>query len=1112
MWCQLLVQVLPAWCQLLVRVLPAWCQLLVQFGQCGASCRFGLADMVQAARLKAVTGKTPLESQETVKEEGFKAPEYSIQSGNAKFEFCLLRGGPYWIHKCAQIGDAKEVARIIKTDPTRLRAKNKLGKTALHLAAQFDQIEVVAVLISFRADLNTPDNDGNTALHLAVKCDSPETVSLLVQNGANPKIRNNLQMMPMHVAADLNYTEVIEVLLDNGVDPMWTGENGMTALHYAAAKDNGDAIRALMQRGANPGVTDAYGHYPIHTAANSAASTAMAAIFEEAIMTGWTSNRILNLKDRENNLPLHSAVNGGDIKAVKVCLSAGASLKAQQEDGSTPLHFACAMGNLEMIKVMKELRKNDFLAAISALDAMKMTPLHRAALFNHTQIMQYLIEHGADMDCRDISSKTPLLLAVSKSCWAAAQLLVTKGADIYIKDKRNRNFIHIAIKRGGKLDQTVTTLAKQDVMYLQNDKDDYGCTALHYAAKKGHLSAVDDLLKMGSIATTKNKEGQSPFHFAARYGRYTTCCRLLSSPYGPHLLNESDGEGLTALHIAAQNGHARIVQLLLQRGAVVNRDHNDNTALHHASVNGWTSTLRTILSVHSNLIDAVNTEGDSPLHLAAKNGHTSAVLYLLTMGAKIMYNTQHEAFFDCIVEHSYSEVAVAVINHERWDEILQACSRIYGSFLLGLIEHLPAVCMNVLDRCQTLSDDDPRSPNFHVVRFIRQHYDFNLDVNSTKRKLYGNSYGGYTFATADYFNIWIIFLYNILNMLKEFIQMYAMKRPYFADIGNAFEWFLYVTSVIFVVPFFLNKSFHWQWEAGALAVFLAWFNCLVFLQRFDFFGIYVVMFLEILRTLVQVLCVFSILIIAFGLSLFMLMSREESKAHSTPMLSMLRTFMMMLELDYIASFNLGYTDSRDDTIHFGPLTLIMLTTFVLLMPILLMNLLIGLAVGDIESVQRDARLKRLAMQVDIHINIERKMPLFVLEKMTLDEYKHYPNRYYRKIVNIFFRILSTKLEEDSKCLEASAQSALVFEELYRQKSKLKDMGSVMEKNHQMLRQVLKKMGMKSEDEEWDEGEKLNSDDSEDETEITQAKKKSAKENQKSAAVGYTGKGSRSSDV
>lgn len=46
------------------------------------------------------------------------------------------------------------------------------------------------------------------------------------------------------------------------------------------------------------------------------------------------------------------------------------------------------------------------------------------------------------------------------------------------------------------------------------------------------------------------------------------------------------------------------------------------------------------------------------------------------------------------------------------------------------------------------------------------------------------------------------------------------------------------------------------------------------INRFDFFGIYVVMFLEILRTLLQALSVFSLLIVAFGLSFYLLMRTE----------------------------------------------------------------------------------------------------------------------------------------------------------------------------------------------------------------------------------------------
>lgn len=58
-------------------------------------------------------------------------------------------------------------------------------------------------------------------------------------------------------------------------------------------------------------------------------------------------------------------------------------------------------------------------------------------------------------------------------------------------------------------------------------------------------------------------------------------------------------------------------------------------------------------------------------------------------------------------------------------------------------------------------------------------------------------------------------------------------------------------------------------------MFLVTLTQFVFLiNRFDFFGIYVVMFLEILRTLLQALSVFSLLIVAFGLSFFLLMRTE----------------------------------------------------------------------------------------------------------------------------------------------------------------------------------------------------------------------------------------------
>jgi transient receptor potential cation channel subfamily A protein 1 len=52
---------------------------------------------------------------------------------------------------------------------------------------------------------------------------------------------------------------------------------------------------------------------------------------------------------------------------------------------------------------------------------------------------------------------------------------------------------------------------------LLNEVDDYGCTPLHYASKAGHLSTIERLITLGAFLNIKNKEKQSPLHFAARF-------------------------------------------------------------------------------------------------------------------------------------------------------------------------------------------------------------------------------------------------------------------------------------------------------------------------------------------------------------------------------------------------------------------------------------------------------------------------------------------------------------------------------------------------------------------------------------------------------------------
>lgn len=68
----------------------------------------------------------------------------------------------------------------------------------------------------------------------------------------------------------------------------------------------------------------------------------------------------------------------------------------------------------------------------------------------------------------------------------------------------------------------------------------------------------------------------------------------------------------------------------------------------------------------------------------------------------------------------------------------------------------------------------------------------------------------------------------------------------------------------------------WQWETGAVAVFLAWMELILIIRKLPRFGIYVVMFTHILNTFVQFFVVFFLFLVGFAISFYMLLANHVS--------------------------------------------------------------------------------------------------------------------------------------------------------------------------------------------------------------------------------------------
>ena len=146
-------------------------------------------------------------------------------------------------------------------------------------------------------------------------------------------------------------------------------------------------------------------------------------------------------------------------------------------------------------------------------------------------------------------------------------------------------------------------------MDLIHEQDDEGSTVMHYASKLGLVSCLKSLMQFGGSISTLNNQNQSPLHFAANYGRYNSCLQILSSPNYKNYINEKDMEGYTPLHLAAQNGHSKIVELLMQKGALIIKSFktlSGNNPFHVAALNAHLECMNIILNANPTVLDSVN--------------------------------------------------------------------------------------------------------------------------------------------------------------------------------------------------------------------------------------------------------------------------------------------------------------------------------------------------------------------------------------------------------------------------------------------------------------------------------------------------------------------------
>lgn len=311
---------------------------------------------------------------------------------------------------------------------------------------------------------------------------------------------------------------------------------------------------------------------------------------------------------------IHDAARKGDLEKVRSLVEANAGLvNLKDQDGRTPLHWACLSGRQEVISFLA-----DHGAGVNALDSRANAPFHYLAYRDDGQGIQLLLKKGTDPNILDNEQNAPLHLAAQANAVKAAKALTAHGAKLELKNNYGRTpLLMCARERGGPEMTRLLLEAGADV----NAKDRAASTPLELAAWRGKKEVVDILLEAGAEVPIKGQKSVMHMIFAASQGLEKLFDRLEE---GGTDLPIRLPKGGTLLHEAAGGDSVRIVGKLLAKDL----DPGQKDDL------GWT-----------------------PLHYAAMSGREAIAGYLIEKGAdKDARNTVGQTAFNVAVEMKQDKV------------------------------------------------------------------------------------------------------------------------------------------------------------------------------------------------------------------------------------------------------------------------------------------------------------------------------------------------------------------------------------------------------------------------------------------------------------------------
>jgi len=432
-------------------------------------------------------------------------------------------------------------------------------------------------------------------------------------------------------------------------------------------------------------------------------------------------------------------------------------------------------------------------------------------------------------------------------------------------------------------------------------------------------------------------------------------------------LDVQDIGGFTALHVAAIDRKANRVNLLIENGADLSiKNKAGLTALYFINK----KVPQCMKALESRLDSGMKLEG-GPSELSAK-----IKLDFTKLSSNInSYQTQDITFFmelstsphQALLKHPLSEAFLYL----KWNQIkyLYMIFIVCTHFIYCVVYTLYALLL-YCSLCEPSVTQDPPANPWHI---------FNSTIPC-------NLSGPQSASQAATVNLavsaWILLIiFIIIYIIKEILKLSASPRRYFIQLESYHDIVIIITTILIVWLNLLEDTIHigrWQYHAACIGSFSTWLYMMFLIGRVPRFGKYVQMFKTVSMSVLNFMVAYVFLIIAFATT-FMIAFPTNDAFALVPTAIVKLIVMMLGEIDYE---DLYYSQSQhiiNNSIEtkvepqlFPVTAQVFLFLFTVLVSIILMNLLVGLAVSDIQGLAKSARLHQLLQQVNL-INYMEKL-------------------------------------------------------------------------------------------------------------------------------------------